>query len=212
MSAEPLIRVEQVRKHYGRRSVLQVDELSILARRAGRVHQAPMDAANRRCCKLLTRVAPPTRVVGSGWSSALSAATVGYVPQQGGLYEELTVQDNLDLRRNLYGKVAIDPSGQGYVRALGLEPLLQQRFSRLSGGFRRLAALATALHVDPDWLVLDEPLAGVGQELAAAFLDELTAREAGLHAVIMASPTGNAYPRANRTIELHEGKISCAAR
>ena len=210
MNAESLIRVEQVRKRYGRRSVLQVDELSIFPGERVAVTGAN-GCGKSTLLKLLTRVAPPTR--GSvHWSSAIAGSTVGYVPQQGGLYEELTVQDNLDLRRNLYGKIAIDPGGQGYVRALGLKPLLQQRFSQLSGGFRKLAALAAALHVDPDWLVLDEPLAGVGQELAEAFLDELGAREAGLHAVIIASPRSDAYPRATRTIELEEGRISCAGR
>ena len=208
MSPEPLIRVERVRKRYGRHSVLQVDELSILPGQRI-VVTGPNGCGKSTLLRLLSRVVPPTRGR-VRWSDTLSGATVGYVPQQGGLYEELTLQDNLDLRRNLYGKVAVDPDAQGYVHALGLAPLLQRRFSQLSGGFRRLAALAAALHVEPEWLILDEPLAGVGRKLAEAFLEELTARDSRLRTVIMASPTSNAYPQANRTIELEEGRVRCA--
>jgi len=208
MSVEPLIRLAGVRKRYGRRSVLRIDDLAILPGERVAVIGAN-GCGKSTLLKLLARIVPPTRGR-VHWAPGLSRATVGYVPQQGGLYDELTVQDNLDLRRNLYGRVALDPAAQSHVRALGLQPRLGQRFSQLSGGFRRLAALAAALHVDPDWLVLDEPLAGVDTGLAAAFFEELGTREPGLQTVIMASPTHETYPRATRTIELADGRISCA--
>ena len=86
---------------------------------------------------------------------------VGYVFQEADLFAHLDVRANL-----LYGARRAKVAGLGRKLAevaglLGLESLLDRRPATLSGGERRRAAIARALLVEPDVLLLDEPLAGI---------------------------------------------------
>jgi ABC-2 type transport system ATP-binding protein len=96
---------------------------------------------------------------------AISAdrSRIGYMPQRFGLYEDLTVIENLDL----FGKLRGLPAKE---RASNFERLLKftdlKRFSdrlagKLSGGMKQKLGLACALVRDPAFLLLDEPNVGV---------------------------------------------------
>lgn len=80
---------------------------------------------------------------------------VGYVPQGLGLYTDLTVAENLEFQKGVYGveEPASIPS---------LLPAVDQLVGRLSQGIQRRVAFAAALSHRPDLLVLDEPTSGVG--------------------------------------------------
>lgn len=80
---------------------------------------------------------------------------VGYVPQGLGLYTDLTVAENLEFQRGVYG-VAEPPS------ISSLLPVIDQPVGRLSQGIQRRVAFAAALSHRPELLVLDEPTSGVG--------------------------------------------------
>ncbi|CAN5810523.1 ABC transporter ATP-binding protein [soil metagenome] len=80
---------------------------------------------------------------------------VGYVPQGLGLYTDLTVAENLEFRRGVYG--VTEP-----VSISSLLPAVDQPVERLSHGIQRKAAFAAALSHLPELLVLDEPTSGVG--------------------------------------------------
>lgn len=82
---------------------------------------------------------------------------IGYVPQAGGFYEELSVRDNLMFYADVYG--AGHDRVEALIRELGLEEYKVAGF--LSGGKKRLLALGCALVNDPRYLILDEPDAGV---------------------------------------------------
>ncbi|MGH2736369.1 MAG: ATP-binding cassette domain-containing protein [Actinomycetota bacterium] len=87
---------------------------------------------------------PPTRA---------QRSKVGYVPQGLGLYEDLTVAENLSFAAAAYGRSAVpDESLQEYAHSLVRD---------LPLGLRRRAAFAAALAHDPNLLVLDEPTSGV---------------------------------------------------
>ncbi len=90
-------------------------------------------------------------------------AVLGYMPQKFGLYEDLTVQENLELYADLRGVV-------GEARALEFERLLSftdlARFTtrpagKLSGGMKQKLGLACVLLGGPRLLLLDEPSVGV---------------------------------------------------
>jgi len=88
---------------------------------------------------------------------------IGYMPQKFGLYEDLTVQENLDLYANLQSV----PSGERgerfrrLMRMTGLAPFLDRLAGRLSGGMKQKLGLACALIKSPEFLLLDEPTVGV---------------------------------------------------
>ena len=88
---------------------------------------------------------------------------VGYMPQKFGLYQDLTVKENIDLYADLQGV----PSSQRkdrYRRLLqmtGLEPYTRRMAGALSGGMKQKLGLACSLIKSPKMLLLDEPTVGV---------------------------------------------------
>ena len=87
---------------------------------------------------------------------------IGYMSQKFGLYEDLTVRENLEFYAGIYGlrgdrRARIDE----VVQFIGLERRLGQLVGTLSGGWKQRLALACAILHRPAVLFLDEPTAGV---------------------------------------------------
>ncbi|MBU0395867.1 ABC transporter ATP-binding protein, partial [Acinetobacter baumannii] len=88
---------------------------------------------------------------------------ISYMPQRFGLYEDLSVQENLDLYADLHG-VPKDVRAQRFKRLLDITDLTQftQRLAgQLSGGMKQKLGLACTLVRSPKLLLLDEPSVGV---------------------------------------------------
>ncbi|WP_296680954.1 ATP-binding cassette domain-containing protein [Novosphingobium sp.] len=93
----------------------------------------------------------------------LDRSLVGYMPQSGALYGELTVRQNLELYARLRGLEPGDsPERMDMLyRATGLSPFTDRAANRLSGGMRQKLALACAVVAAPPLMLLDEPSVGV---------------------------------------------------
>ncbi len=90
-------------------------------------------------------------------------AALGYMPQKFGLYEDLTVRENLDLYASLR-EVKGAAREEAFGRLLGftgLEPFTARLAGRLSGGMKQKLGLACTLLGEPAALILDEPSVGV---------------------------------------------------
>jgi ABC-2 type transport system ATP-binding protein len=88
---------------------------------------------------------------------------IGYMPQKFGLYEDLSVQENLNLYADLHG-VSAEERRQRYPRLLemtALGPFTNRLAGRLSGGMKQKLGLACTLVRLPELLLLDEPTVGV---------------------------------------------------
>lgn len=88
---------------------------------------------------------------------------ISYMPQRFGLYEDLSVQENLDLYADLHG---VDPHTrrERFERLLAITDLTRftdRPAGKLSGGMKQKLGLACTLVRSPDLLLLDEPSVGV---------------------------------------------------
>jgi ABC-type branched-subunit amino acid transport system ATPase component len=103
----------------------------------------------------------------------LARRGVGYVPQVNDIFEPLTVLENLEM-----GGYLLDPARiKARVLEVGavfpqLPPMLKRRADKLSGGERKMLAIARVLMLDPKVLILDEPTANLSPKLADGLLSE----------------------------------------
>ena len=133
---------------------------------------------------------------------------LGYLPQEYGLYEELTVWQFLDYMAALkeLGKTARG-SMERALALCGLEERRNSRISTLSGGFKQRVGIAQALLGTPELLILDEPTVGLDPEerirMRNLFVEE--ARDKIL--ILSTHIIEDVQSVCNRLIVLHEGSI-----
>ncbi len=135
---------------------------------------------------------------------------ISYMPQRFGLYEDLSVQENLDLYADLHGITAGARKNQ-YSRLMemtALAPFLKRLAGQLSGGMKQKLGLACSLVRAPELLLLDEPTAGV-DPLSRHELWEIIFRllnEQHTTVVISTSYLDEAE-RCDHVVVLHQGKL-----
>ena len=136
-------------------------------------------------------------------------ASVGYMPQHFGLYEDLTVKENLDLYADLQGVPAAERSAR-YAELLhmtGLGPFTGRLAGRLSGGMKQKLGLACTLVRAPTLLLLDEPTVGVdpvSRRELWAIVDALVKAE-GM-TVLLSTAYLDEAERCDAVLLMHEGR------
>ena len=129
----------------------------------------------RMLCGLLTPDAGSGHCLGLdiiGQARAIKCQ-VGYMTQKFGLYDDLSIRENLDFVARLFElprrRAAIDLA----LERLGLSGRQKQLAGTLSGGWKQRLALAACLIHEPRLLLLDEPTAGVDPKARRDFWDQI---------------------------------------
>ncbi|MGH9002799.1 MAG: ABC transporter ATP-binding protein [Acidimicrobiia bacterium] len=135
---------------------------------------------------------PPTRA---------ERRRVGYVPQNLGLYRDLTVEENLEFRAGLFGAT---PSGyaQGDDRLVAELPL----------GLQRQAAFEAATQHQPDLLILDEPTSGVSPLARSRLWNVIRRHSDAGTAVLVSTHYMDEAEQADRVVIMAAGRIVAAGR
>lgn len=166
----------------------------------------------RLCAGLLAPDAGELRVLGLDVASeALQVQDrIGYMPQRFGLYEDLSVQENLDLFADLHG-VAREERPERYRRLLAmsaLEPFRKRLAGKLSGGMKQKLGLMCALVRVPQLLLLDEPTVGVDPISRRELWDIIhrQVEEEGM-SVLLSTAYLDEAERCAEVVLIHQGSI-----
>lgn len=174
----PVIDVEGLCKRFDTKVV--VDNLSLQVER-GEIfgflgpNGSGKTTSIRMMCGLLTPDAGQGRTLGFDVvrEAPLIRREVGYMTQRFGLYDDLTLRENLEFIGRMYGMDRRRERVNDALHRLGLEGRQKQLAGSLSGGWKQRLALAACMLHEPRLLLLDEPTAGVDPKARREFWDEL---------------------------------------
>jgi ABC-2 type transport system ATP-binding protein len=178
MNAEPVIDVKGLVKRYGERVVVDHVDLAV---GKGRVcgflgpNGSGKTTTLRMICGLLTPDGGSGTCLGEDIIDGRDAIKrqTGYMTQKFGLYEDLTIRENLDFIGRVYGLDQLRRRVDQSLERLGLASRQHQLTGALSGGWKQRLALAACVLHEPKLLLLDEPTAGVDPKARRAFWDEI---------------------------------------
>lgn len=151
------------------------------------------------------------RIEGRDPRDPRARAEVALVPQVHAVWDELTVQEHLELALRLHGKTIDASHVREHLADLELEPLSKRRVGTLSGGWRRRVSFAMGTVVAPKLLLLDEPAEGVDEASAARMTETLVRlRERGVTLVVVSHRGVELTALHARVMRLEAGRLAPA--
>ena len=206
------IDVQGLSKHYSGRAVVDQIDLQV---RAGRIcgFLGPNGSGKTTTIRMLCGLLTPDG--GSGSCLGLDIfkdapaikRQVGYMTQKFGLYDDLSIRQNLDFVARLFElpkrRAAVDLS----LERLGLTERQSQLAGSLSGGWKQRLALAACLIHEPRLLLLDEPTAGVDPKARRDFWDQIHALAAQGITVLVSTHYMDEAERCHELVYIAYGKL-----
>ncbi|ELZ43408.1 ABC transporter [Halorubrum coriense DSM 10284] len=140
-------------------------------------------------------------------TNAVIERGVSYVPQSNNLFPSMTVRENLLMGAFSLPEVPEDRLEEILDRFPILKERQRQRAGTMSGGQQQMLAMGSALMVDPDVLLLDEPSAGLAPELVEDMFDRIDEiNESGTAVLMVEQNAKKALRRCDRGYVLVNGE------
>ena len=179
-TVNPIIKIENISKRFG--DIAAVEQLSLDIARGTIFGLVGSDGAGKSTLlRMIATMIPPTsgRVLVNGLDVVSDKRAVkdliGYMPQRFGLYQDLTVEENLAFFMDIFGirGAEREKRRERYLGFSNLLPFLDRLAGNLSGGMKQKLGLACVLVHQPSLLILDEPTNGVDPVSRQEFWDIL---------------------------------------
>jgi ABC-2 type transport system ATP-binding protein len=210
----PIVETDHLSRRFG--DLVAVRDVSLRVKR-GEIYGVlgPNGAGKSTLIRMLCGILDPTSGRGTvvGFDLARDPERikehVGYMTQRFSLYEDLTVQENLDFYAGIYGvpsavrRARVDE----VLEATGLVPRRRQLAGTLSGGWKQRVALASSTIHRPPLLFLDEPTAGVDPVSRRAFWVEINRIAAGGTTVLLTTHYMDEAERCHRLAFVFRGHV-----
>ncbi|WP_281254482.1 ABC transporter ATP-binding protein [Paenibacillus rigui] len=136
--------------------------------------------------------------------------TYAYVPESPLLYEELTVQEHLEMAARAYGlnPAAFEARMKPLLRQFQMEPFTGRLASHLSKGMRQKVMIMCAFLVQPELYIIDEPFLGLDPLSMRSLLELMvTVKKEGASILISSHILATIERYCDRFLVMHQGKL-----
>lgn len=208
-----ILEVKELKKHYGKVEALRDISFEV---EEGEIYGliGPDGAGKTTLFRILTTLLLADR--GEAMVDGLDVVTqykairkrIGYMPGRFSLYQDLTVEENLQFFATIFGTTIQENYALVADIYRQIEPFKSRKAGKLSGGMKQKLALSCALIHAPRILFLDEPTTGVdpvSRKEFWAMLKKLQ-REQGI-TIVVSTPYLDEVRQCDRIAFLHEGEI-----
>src|SRR5690349_612519 len=217
--ATPLVRVENVNKHFGALHVLRDINLTV-SRGEVVVVIGPSGGGKSTLCRAINRLEPIDSgtitfdgqpLPAEGRALARLRSDVGMVFQSFNLFAHKTILQNVMLGPVKVRKEktsAVRDRAMSLLERVGIASQAEKYPAQLSGGQQQRVAIARALAMQPKALLFDEPTSALDPEMVGEVLEVMTslARE-GMTMVVVTHEMGFARHAANRVVFMADGQL-----
>ena len=175
----------------------------------------PDGAGKTTTLRMLAGIMPPdagtasNAVIYLGHDPESANHALSYIPQRFGLYEDLTVDENIRFYADLFGVKRTDRESRSdqLLQAAGMSEFRKRFAGKLSGGMKQKLGLVCALIHHPKVILLDEPTTGVDPVSRRDFWRILYELLAEGVAILTSTAYLDEAERCNRVALLHQGKL-----
>ncbi len=211
---KPLIEVNQVSRNFG--DLEAVSDASFQVEKGTLFGLVGSDGAGKSTLlRMIATMIPPTS--GSIRIDGLDVVTrkteikrlIGYMPQRFGLYQDLTVDENLDFFMDIFGifKEERRKRRERYLGFSNLLPFVDRLAGNLSGGMKQKLGLACVLVHEPQVLILDEPTNGVDPVSRQEFWEILAEMKRGGMTILVSTAYLDEGEKCDRLALMHRSRI-----
>jgi ABC-2 type transport system ATP-binding protein len=211
---KPFVEVNQVSRHFG--NLEAVGGVSFQVEKGAIFGLVGSDGAGKSTLlRMIATMIPPT--TGSIRIDGLDVVTqktrikhlIGYMPQRFGLYQDLTVGENLDFFMDIFGifRAERKKRRERYLGFSNLLPFVDRLAGNLSGGMKQKLGLACVLAHEPQVLILDEPTNGVDPVSRQEFWEILAEMKRGGMTILVSTAYLDEGEKCDRLALMHRSRI-----